>query len=263
MKISYQGSQQTMNTRPLKLDLDVGSDVRPNVRLAWTKWLPLGEQDTKQMFWNKAQTRIFYQKKWRHLTGWWIPERETVVSQSCAKRFSQLHLGRKGSQMKQRRGTKGGLCNAMRIVHVNENRILTFLFDRIPSAWASLNSPMARLPQSSTPTLWFNKLYTIEAKVFPRIKLCLRSFKVELKFDECFVTFWQFFRTLIINFCNHVPLATFFCLKNNNNRIPVPFIWITITTVSFFCLNNNNNDIFFIFHKLSHKLLLPSYPERA
>ena len=29
----------------------------------------------------------------------------------------------------------------------------TFLFDRIPSAWASLNSPIARLPQSSTPTL--------------------------------------------------------------------------------------------------------------
>ena len=192
MKISYQGSQQTMNTRLQKLELDVGSDVRPNVWLAWTKWLPLGEQDTKQMF-EKAQTRIFYLKKWRHLTGWWIPERETVVSQSCAKRFSQLHLGRKGSQMKQRRGTKGGLCNAMRIVHVNENRILTFLFDRIPSAWASLNSPMARLPQSSTPTLWFNKLYTIEAKTFPENQIMSSFFqswiKVLMNVANAFVTF--------------------------------------------------------------------------
>ena len=28
MKISYQGSQQTMNTRPLKLELDVGSECQ-------------------------------------------------------------------------------------------------------------------------------------------------------------------------------------------------------------------------------------------
>ena len=35
--------------------------------------------------------------------------------------------------------------------------IFTFLLDLIPSAWASLNSPIARLPQSSSPTLiWFS-----------------------------------------------------------------------------------------------------------
>ena len=206
-----------MNTRPLKLDLDVGSDVRPNVRLAWTKWPPLGEQDTKQMF-EKAQTRIFYLKKWRHLTGWWIPERETVVSQSCAKRFSQLHLGRKGSQMKQRSGTKGGLCNAMCIVHVNENRILTFLFDRIPSAWASLNSPMARLPQSSTPTLWFNKLYTIEAKTFSENQIMSSFFqswiKVLMNVSSRFDNFLELSLSTFATMCLWQPF----------------FVWKTITT---------------------------------
>ena len=166
----------------------------------------------------KAPTLIFYLKKLRHLTGWWIPERETAVSQSCAKRFSQLHLGRKGSKMKQRNGTKGGLCNAMCIVHVNENRILTFLFDRIPSAWASLNSPMARLPQSSTPTLWFNKLYTIEAKTFSQ--------------NQIMSSFFQSWIKVLMNVSSHFDnflellLSTFatMCLWQPS------FVWKTITT---------------------------------